>query len=369
MAPAVRITRCGTPPRAVHVMAADLPDAQLAALRMLLSTDPQAAACVYVGAGPAPRNWPGRIIRLHAPPPHAWFGPLRLRPFLAHHAPAAIVHAWSPRASQWCRGVSLQQPLLIDVASSCSRAAHVQWPANGARAALPHYVCRTDASAVALQQCGVSRSNLHLIPESALQPATGAPDCASRRACAAVANDTRLVVLVPPVTRSTGADLAAWGTLLAHKIRPDIRLVVPARNRTARRIRALVAACCMESVVWEPPSSWSLTDTLAIADVALFLPANSQAALYGVATAIRNGAPLVAAPTGALTTLLTAQGVRWCRPRVPSEIARAVLEVAENPVAARRAAEATRQALGAVLAPARLVSAYHAVYDQLQPPR
>lgn len=151
-----------------------------------------------------------------------------------------------------------------------------------------------------------------------------------------------VVIALPPVERCTGTFAAAWAVMLVEKVRPDVRLVIPAGGREQQRVRRLVRACRHEHVVRFADPEVSPTELALLADVALFLPAR-EAPVSGLLSAMEVGRPIVATAVPTVTEFLTDGHSAWlCRPGSPQDAARRLLQALDRPDESRRLAAAAR---------------------------
>ena len=151
-----------------------------------------------------------------------------------------------------------------------------------------------------------------------------------------------VVVALPPVERCTGTFAATWAAMLVEKVRPDVRLVIPAGGREQQRVRRLVRACRHEYMVRFADPDMSAAELAVLANIALFLPAR-EAPVSGLLSAMEVGCPIVAAAVPTVTEFLTGGHSAWlCRPDSPQDAARRLLQALDRPGESRRLAAAAR---------------------------
>lgn len=171
------------------------------------------------------------------------------------------------------------------------------------------------------------------------------PDRAQRaelRARLKLGPEHAAVVALPPVEHRTGTFVAAWAAMLVEKVRPDIRLVIPAGGREEQRVRRLVRACRHEHMARFADADMSPAELAVLADVAVFLPAR-QAPVTGLMWAMAAGRPIVATAVPTVTEFLTDGHSAWlCRPDSPQDAARQLLQALDRPDESRRMAAAAR---------------------------
>ncbi len=154
--------------------------------------------------------------------------------------------------------------------------------------------------------------------------------------------EQRVAVVLPPICRESGAFEAVWGAMLAEKVEPRLRVILPGGSREAERIMRLVAACRHGFFVRRAPDA-SLPELLAAADVAL-LCARSAVSQTGLLSAAAAGLAVVATRAADAFGLLEADRSGAVVDRVePADIARALLAVLREPAAPRAAGRALRQ--------------------------
>ncbi len=155
-----------------------------------------------------------------------------------------------------------------------------------------------------------------------------------------------VAAVLPPVTRAGGAFEAVWGAMLAEKVEPRLRVVVPDGSREAHRVLRLAEACRHEFFV-RRAARLPLARLLAIADVGL-LPARSAVSQTGLLTAAAAGLPLVASrPADAFGLLEANEMLREVR---PAGIARALLSLLRDRAGMLAAGRRLRRRFGQIVA-------------------
>jgi len=319
---------------------------------------------------PAARS-PAEFARLHLPPFCAPFAAQILRRHLKARnlwpARDLLLHAWSPAAARAC--VPLAGPgcrVVVEIETADAALASVLWPPSGRRAAVPTFICQTDFARRRVLQRGVPDDLCTVIrPTSA--PA-GIPNTRASAARAALrerlnlANGDFAILPLAPLTRQTGAFVAAWGTLLTEKIRPEVRLLLPPDGPERLRIHRLMESCRHEHVARFAPPGLPRADLLASADLAIYLP-TGDAPQGALVAALASGCPLLAADVAPLREILTPGPCAWlCPPRSPAHAARGILAALEQPEESRRRASAAQARAAEFFAPARLRALYADVY-------
>ena len=337
-------------------------------LRLLLDR-PEVAGAQYVCHLSGGRILPLGVhaTRVHAPAPLRWLQELALRRHLARlrlwDAPRpAVIHAWSPLAAAWARGlVTGQRPLLVEVDPGDDLRQVARWSATGTLA----LVCRSNALRDRLIQLGIPPVRIRCIrPPVASSPGAPARRAATRQMLR-LSDDDRAVLVLPPLTRAGGGFVATWAALLAEKVRRDVHLILPADGPDTLRVRRLIEDCRHSWMVrWVPPHL-PLGDTLAASDLAVFTPV-ADAPLFSVAAAVAAGIPVVATAVPTVRELLTDRQTAWlCRPGDPKDAARALLRALEHPDDSHRQAQQAQDHLGPLFTEETISGEYADAYARL----
>jgi len=325
---------------------------------------------------PASRS-AAEFARLHLPPFCSPFAPQLLRRHLKAcnlwPARALLLHAWSPAAARAC--VPLAGPrcrVLVEIEAADSVLASVLWPPSGRRADVASFICQTDFARRRVLQRGAPDDLCTVIRPASVHAGNANSRAAASRAALRerlrLSDDEFAILPLVPLTRRTGAFIAAWGTLLTEKIRPEVRLLLPAGDAEYRRIRSLIESCHHEHIVRLAPPDLARADLLAVADLATFLPAGDapQAAL---ADALALGCPVLAADVAPLREVLNpGPCARLCPPRSPAHAARGILAALEQPEDFRLRAAAAQARAAEFFSPARLLAQYADVYADTRSP-
>lgn len=337
-------------------------------LRLLLSRPDDATTprVLHLGVGPV-TPLGGQVERIHAPAPLRRLRELALRRHLAllglWDAPRPIVlHAWSPQAAAWARGLAAgHRPLLVEVDPGDDLRQVARWSATGTLG----MVCRSGSLRDRLLDFGVPAARIRCIRP----PAANSPSAPARRAATrqmlGLSDDDRAVLVLPPLTRASGGFVAAWAALLAEKVRHDVRLLLPADGPDTPRVRRLIEDCRHRWMVrWAPPHL-ALGDLLAACDLAAFTPI-ADAPLSSLAAAVVAGLPVVASAVPTVLELLTDGHTGWlCRPGDPKDAARALLHALEHPDDSHRQAQRAQDNLGRLFAEDTISAEYADAYARL----
>ncbi|MCK4342591.1 MAG: glycosyltransferase [Phycisphaerae bacterium] len=334
----------------VHVVAADTPADKLDVLAAIYKAAdmPGRQRLVHVGPGRVGTPDGIQVARVHAPFASRWLGARALRHALEKSAlrddeGPVILHAWSAVAARWCIPlVTDERSLLIEVEPGRELDRFTLWPASGRLHHTPTYVCPTATVQQGLCRLGMPAERCLLI-RPGLNVATLNPNRrAAVRAGLRLGEQDVVVTALPPVTRRTGTLVVAWAAMLLEKIRPEVRLVIPAGGREQQRIRRLMEACRHEGMARLAPPNLSLSDLLAASDLAVYLPPG-EAPTTSVALALAVGCPLVVSQVPAMSAVLSSEEDAWlCRPNSPEDAARRMLQAIEQPEESRRRAERAR---------------------------
>ena len=356
----------------VHLVAADTPAAGADVLATLLAR-PGVAACqrvVHLGTGAARIPDGIRSTRVHAPFGLNRLGTGAIRRALDKRQPAGgkrlILHTWSATAARWCIPlVSDDWRLLVDADAGRDLSRFALWPTSGRLRDTPTYICQTLSVRERLLSLGVPAERCVLIRPGVDAGVLNPDRRADVRAQLQLDEHDVVVTALPPVARYAGTFTVAWAVLLVEKVRPDVRLVVPAGGREQQRVRRLVESCRHEWVARYADERLALPDLLAASDVAAYLP-SGPAPTDSLAWAMAAGCPLVASAVAATTELLAHGENAWlCRPDDPKEAARALLQVIEHPAESRQRAERARAQAASELGRERMVEQYRQCYEAL----
>jgi len=226
---------------------------------------------------------------------------------------------------------------------------------------LRYYVTRHAVVARAVAAAGVvadARVALDAVGLPTATPQSTREAVRARLGCTAA---DVLMVILPPIERVAGAFNAAWGAMVGQKVAPALRMVMAGSGRDVDRVQRLVQACQHESMMTRATGAAEWTESLRAADVAVALHA-ATAPLYGAATALALGVPLIATPT-VRAGLGTATLAAVCQPDGPKDVARALLDVIDARLGTQT--PALRRAFRA----SDVVAAYAAVYAGQHPPQ
>ena len=356
----------------VHLVTADTSAARADALATLLARPYVAVRqrVVHLGTGAARISDGVRSIRVHTPFGLSWLGARAMRRELEECRPVGgqcvILHAWSATAARWCIPlVSDDRRLLVDVDADPELSRVALWPTSGRLQDIPTYVCPTLRVREGLLSLGVPAERCVLIRPGVDAGVLNPDRRADIRAQLQLDEHDVVVTALPPLARHTGTFTVAWAVLLVEKVRPDVRLVVPAGGREQQRVRRLVESCQHERVARYADQRLALPDLLAASDVAAYLP-NGPASTDSLAWAMAAGCPLVASAVSTTTELLTHGENAWlCRPNDPEEAARALLQVIEHPAESRERAERARAQAASEFGRERMVEQYRRCYEAL----
>lgn len=355
-------------PIVLHLLTTELrPDALLALEQLLGQPDVAGAQYVcHLGSGPATRLGP-RWGRIHVPAPLPLLRAQALRQYLRRlglwDTPhPVILHAWSPAAASWARRLTAgHRPLIVEVDPGDDLAQLARWSTVGTFG----LVGRSNRLRQRLLALGIPAARIRCIhPAVTVAPGAEERRQATRRVLRLEPGDQAVLVL-PPVMRGGGGFVTAWATLLTEKVRPSVRLVVPADGPDWTRVWRLVEDCRHQWMARLVPTEIPLNDLLAAGDVAAYTPPG-DAPLAGLAAAVVAGVPLVATEVPTVREFLSHGQTAWlCRPGDPKDAARAVLQALDHPDQSVRQARQARAAVGELFSPPTLRAAYADVYARL----
>lgn len=344
----------------LHVVADDAPTQRVQLLRDLLSA-PQSRDHRLLALGAAPAGVRGSAV-LRAPLHHPLVARLTLSA-LRGLGKARVVHAWSPRAARWA-GAAFETATTVSRfvcdlvlpfdTRSCDELLRLR------RTRPLELTCESDVGAALLDRAGFARDEIHVVPSVTVASEPDQTQRARQRRAWRVEEPAPLVLILPPVAPHSGAFTATWGALVVQRIFTRLRILLPGRGAEAARILR-TADATGQAAAMRPTGDAPLTDLLAAADLAVFLPA-SDMTTYSLEAAARCGLPIVASPTQANSRALAqANGVTWCVPEDRAAASRAILEVVDS-LQDRPAATAAARRPEPLASP---ISALHAIYEKL----
>lgn len=309
-----------------------------------------------------PLAWPA-ATRVHMPLPLDGWRAFALRRALRRRqlqppVRPLILHAWSTAVARWARPLATtRQPLLVEWSPDEDPFTATTWACDGG----PSFVCSTERDREALVGRGAPATRCVTISPAAKMAPAGTR--AALRAQLGLGPRDLAVVPVPPLTRSTGAFVAAWATLLLEKLRSEVRLVLPAAGAEADRVRRLVSACRHDWMLRVLTPDVPPESLLAAADVAVYLPPRA-ASVSGVLDALALRRPLVLSDIPAMRALARgAAQVQFCAPNDPRAATRAITVALAEKDADVGSAAPTRGAESAALSD--MLGQYRAVYENL----
>lgn len=361
-----------TPAEVVHLFTADVaPEAgALIALLQRAGTPGRPQAVLQLGAGAAPVRPGLQRLRVRVPPGPGWLTGGLARRLLARGLGRAgggrsgppILHVWTGQALAWtARAVARGQPLVVEAGAAAGERRALRRLA--ARHAALVVICPDGRVQAEFAALGVPRTATVVIPPVVDVAALDAGDRAAARAQLGLEHDGPVFLLLPPVTRSAGALVGVWAAMLLEKIRPDVRVLIPADGRERQRVQRLVVACRHEWMFHGAGRQASLALLLAAADVCVHLPVRAGA-LAGVAGALAAGRPLVVTPA-ARGLVVDGYPCRVCRPGSPRDAARQMLAALEAPGWPTARLVELQAAARARFAPEAVIPQYGELYRRL----
>lgn len=316
-----------------HVVASDIGWFARSCLKELLEpgTSPHRHVLLSFTTRSSPQIDTGPVRRVHAPSRLPVMRTLALRRQLAEivlesGARRMILHAWSPAAARWCAPlIDDDHRLVIEVPEGRDAAKVVIWPPTGRLRHIPVYVCPGPRTVETLVHAGVPRLQCIAPPRSLRWQRPSADRTAWLRATLGLVAEDRTVVILPPLTRESGAFEAAWACLLVRQVYPRLRLLVAGGSSEADRIMRLLKSVRHEAMGCLVPPDVSLGDLVALAEVAAYIPHDSEVA-PALPAARDAGAHVV-------TTVRQYSGtdVILCRARSVRDAARAILKALDRP--------------------------------------
>lgn len=358
----------------IHLVGNDTTVVQAGALRVLrASAVPTVARVLYVGETSTPTTVPeiDEQIRLR------FGGRLPARRGLGdilHPGHATVLHLWSRRVLDWLaaglQSLSRSSPdrippivLELDPPGDLRR-----W--NDSFRLLNALTSMKIVSSVETVWRRLAEFDVR--PEQCLSVGTGVeherfanPERAALRASLELSPHEFAVLPLPPLTRDSGAFVAAWSAMLLEHARPGVRLLIPEPGPETKRIVNLARACKLDRLLAEHTSDPDWTSLLSAADAAVFLPERA-APTTGVHWAMASGCPLVVSDVPALRSLLIPGETAWfCPPNDPKAACRTLLTVLENPEQSRLQAAAAQKQARRAFGLRRIQLLYLSLYESL----
>jgi glycosyltransferase involved in cell wall biosynthesis len=160
-----------------------------------------------------------------------------------------------------------------------------------------------------------------------------------------LAPDDRALLILPPISRVSGAFTAAWAVLLADRVFEHVRLIAPGTGSEVDRVARLLDSAGRRAMLHLTGERVPLDDLLLACDAALFLPPGG-APIDALISAMAAGRPIVATAVPCVTRLLTDGVNAWlCRPNDPKDATRRLVEVLDGgPRVSERCDAVRRQA-------------------------
>lgn len=332
------------PPFLEHVVAAD---ASTTAIQSL------SEVCALLrSAGVAQRCRVVRAARLSAPPdqrPETDYVRNAIRALASRHAfesaaPAQVGWCWSAsalRAEFQAYWPTAAMPRLIvsgelvhndDGAALIGRSAE-SWSPEELR-----YVCEQPSTVAALRRLRAPAPACTSLPRLIPLPARpGMARLAALRQELELDRSQRIVLLLPPISESSGAFIAAWGTLVVQKLIPAVRLVAPGIAAATSRIMRLAMAARQDSFVRFTGEDVALADLLALADVAVLCAETPTPVRSAIAAALA-GTPLLVSATVAADLPAGVGEHAWTCAAQPRLIAEQLAQMLQGSSATQRRA-------------------------------
>ncbi len=361
----------------LHALAADTPAARLETLRVLCARPEVGRQRVmYLGSGRIGCAGLGAVERLTAP-----FGIGRLAARRLRNAILAtdrtVLHIWSAKALKWtvpalvtCEHGGPTQPrvrhrLLVDAAAPLDVCRLASTLSRLRPEAALRLACPTETRRRRLVAAGLPVNECVLIRDSVDPAAIDAVRASDVRPRLGLLPEHSAALVLPPVLRGTGAFVAAWATMLAAQVRPDVRLIVPEAGREVDRVARLVDSCRHRWLLRLAGPDITLSELVAAADLAIYLPPG-DAPLSGVLSAMAARRPIVASAVPATAELLTHRRNAWlCQPNSPRDAARRMLQALDNPHQSRQQAEQARGQMFPAFGRRRMIEEYAQAYANL----
>jgi len=180
-----------------------------------------------------------------------------------------------------------------------------------------------------------------------------------------IAPNAPVLLTAPPPTRAGGHYYALWAAAIVQQLWPEVRVIMPGASTEARRLVRFAESFRLPQMLVETDDRFAFVELLAIAD-ALVFPALDDVPTGAIGAAMTAGVPVVASSVAAVKEYITdGETGLLCEPAAPVELAACINRILhDKPLAGRLSACAHAQ-IGNQFDPARLVSNYRTVYDNL----
>lgn len=356
----------------IHLVGCDTPRARLELLRDLRSRADVAAhqSVLQIGWGKTaidmrPCERVGGWLHL---------GRIRGRALadrLSHGTPT-VLHIWSEHAFGWLIGAAAvirgdsgrTRPALVIDRDSVRSAKSVAW-LRDEFAGTSAFVCTSQRRWQITRSSGAPDQATLVIRDGVDFGAINQARSRVRRDSLEIAENARVIAMLPPIERQAGAFLAGWSALLVDQVRRPIVALLPGGGREVERIRRFFAANNRAEMLLLTGDALSLPEILALADLALFLPPRDESTA-ALAWAMASGVSIVSTATPAVTELLAHRANAFlAQPANPKDAARRILEALEDPAQCRRHAELARSQAYAAFSRQRMFEQYARLYSNL----
>ena len=354
----------------LHLVASDISAEARDALRLILEhPDPGIAQRVIpVGKGGGRPHATPHAITPNAPPLLHWILGLALRRKLERCTSLtprrpAVIHAWSPGAAQaFLPLAATHRPMVLNAEPGMRPHLLAAWSRSGTLG----FVCQSRAVQRQLFSAGVPEARCVLIRPAVADSAPIGPDRRADVRRQLKLDERHVVITALPLTSCpTATFTATWAALLLEKVRPEVRLMIPASSPGAERARRLAVSCRHERVIRSLPPTMPWRDSLGASDLAVYLP-SGDAPIASLANALASGCPVVASSVPTVTELLVDGETAWlCAPDDPKDAARRMLQAIENVQQSRRQADQARDLARRTFFTPLMLAAYRRLYLNL----
>ncbi|HSZ56969.1 MAG TPA: glycosyltransferase [Tepidisphaeraceae bacterium] len=275
-----------------------------------------------------------------------------------------LVHAWDPPALMAALGTGL--PVVFSVSGRMSRGTW-SWLAAMAYRDV-HVVADSHTACGRLLRAGIPPARCHVIAPGVDRDRLAPCRDHRLREQLGLAAEDRVVLAPGESTFAAGHKLALHATSILHVLDPRYRLLLWGRGREAGSIAWLGRRLRQERVVVDAERRLGrridFEQLLGIADLALVTPQSTASALP-IALCAAAGLPIIAVDNPLVREILTPQSTAIVPSPKPRLLAQRMMELFENPDAARQLALAAA-ALGLErFTEGAFVAACHSLYTTL----
>ena len=293
-----------------------------------------------LSVGPAPhlRELTAPVRQVHVPLGSAALCGRRMAKLAGE---AELIHAWSPVAFRAARAAGRLAGLPVVYSLPCLPvAASLERALELTSAALAILTVPTNAARNTLVRRGAPASGVHVLPPPG-QPPTDRDRLRRRvRETLDIADCDFLLVAPGEITRDAGHMYACWAFAIVRHIRGGAKLLIPAGGPAFRSAKFFSGKTGFEEEVFFTEGIFSLAESLAAADAAVFCH-KRDCGVAALAAAMAAGLPIVASQTPDAADCTRSGEAALLTPAAQPQFAAAeMLKLIEEPASTGRLARA-----------------------------